>query len=203
MIKIISFDLQGTLSDASFSDEFWLETLPQLYAISHNITLIESKQILKEKFRAWGKYDYRYYSTNYWVSELKQGSFSNVQKNMINKPVFFSDSIELLNTLIGKELIIISSTTRDFIDVELGEYKRFFSKVYSSIDDFGIFGKPAELYIQIAKELKVQPNEIMHVGDCKEMDIINATKAGLHTFFFDNNRSRADLIAELKKVLKN
>ena len=59
--KVISFDMQGTLTDSSFSDEFWMETLPSLYSKSKNVSLKEAKKILKEKFKDYGVYDYRWF----------------------------------------------------------------------------------------------------------------------------------------------
>lgn len=43
MIKYISLDLQGTLSDSKFSDNFWLEIIPQKYAEKFKITIRRSK----------------------------------------------------------------------------------------------------------------------------------------------------------------
>ena len=49
MIKVISFDFDGTLATHSFADAFWLEGVPALYAKQNNITLEAAKKyILKE-----------------------------------------------------------------------------------------------------------------------------------------------------------
>ena len=60
MIKVLSLDLQGTLSDSSFSDYFWIELLPQKYAEKFNVSLTSAKEILKDKFEQYGKYDILY-----------------------------------------------------------------------------------------------------------------------------------------------
>ncbi|MFH1174582.1 MAG: HAD family hydrolase [archaeon] len=203
MIKVISFDLQGTLSDSAFSDEFWQETLPILYAVVHGMTCEEAKDVLKKQFAEWGVYDYRYYSLNYWLSALQQESLSGIEKRMKHTPLFFPDSIALLKELQGKTTVIVtSSTEKEFINRELGENRKYFSAVYSSIDDFGIAGKPVELYLKIARMLHVQPGEMLHIGDSEEMDIDNAKKAGLQTFFFDKNLPRAEVMVSLKKRLQ-
>ncbi len=203
--KIISFDMQETLTDSSFSDEFWMETLPYLYSKSKSISLDESKAILKEKFSKYGKYDYRYYSVKYWIEELDlKMDFSDIVKMIKNKPLFYKDVKELLKSLKDKvKLIIISTTTYEFIDCELGEHKQYFDKIYSSLDDFDIAGKTKEVYEKVAKENNVLPSEILHIGDSKEMDVENADKAGCDVFFFNNSRSRDENIKELKKLIKN
>jgi len=202
---IISFDLQGTLSDAAFSDEFWLETLPKLNAKYKRISLKKSKELLKNEFKKYGKYDSRYYSVKYWMKELEQNlSFEDLQKKMRNKPVFFDDTLGLIKTLQKKaKLIIISSTTRDFIDVELGEHKTYFDEVYSSLDDFNIAGKPKEIYLKIANIMKTNPARILHIGDNYEMDIENANEAGFKTFYFDRSKPRTRLIEDLKKRIND
>lgn len=200
MIDVISFDLQGTLSDPAFSDEFWMETLPLLYAQNGNCSLEKAKEELKKRFIEYGKYDLRYYSTKYWIKELKQElGFEDIQRKIKNKPLLFKDILKLIRELLGKtKLIIISSTTHEFINTELGKHKIYFDKVYSSIDDFGIAGKPKELYTKIAKLLGISPSKIIHIGDDYEMDIQNAKEAGFKTFYFDKTQSREKLIESLR-----
>ena len=71
MIKYISLDLQGTLSDSKFSDNFWIETIPQKYSEKFNIDLQEAKKILKEKFKKYGIYNILYYDDKYWSEYLE------------------------------------------------------------------------------------------------------------------------------------
>lgn len=204
VIKIISFDLQGTLSDVKFSDTFWFKTLPKLYAKKNKISLLNAKNVLKKRFIEYGKYDYRYYSVDYWMKELNLNmAFSQIKKLIGISPVFYKEGKDLISKLSKKyDLIIISSTTSDFINCELGKNKVYFKHIYSSIDDFGISGKPKKLYLKIAKELKVKPAEILHIGDSKEMDIINSKAAGYTTFFFDKNKPQKETYHKLEQFLK-
>jgi FMN phosphatase YigB (HAD superfamily) len=202
MIKIISFDLQGTLSDGAFSDEFWSETLPMLYARQKQISLQKAKELLRKKFNSWGRYDYRYYSQAYWLNELGISSFSSLVEGMKCKPLFYPDTVLLLEKLrLRNKLIIVSSTTKEFLDLELGKHAKYFSEVFSSLDDFNIAGKPPELYIKIASILGVCPDEIFHVGDSEEMDVKNAKEAGWETFFFDRKIPRRQLLEKLERLL--
>jgi len=200
---LISFDLQGTLSDGAFSDEFWLETLPLLYSQKKNIPLEEAKSELKKLFKAFGKYDYRYYSLQYWLKELEIGlKFDQIMKLMKNKPHFFEDGRELLKELKGKTpLIITSSTTNEFIKAELQGSEKYFDEIFSSLDHFNIPGKPKEVYQKIAKKLGVQNQRILHIGDSKGMDVDNAHKAGFRTFYFDNTLPRQVIMERLKNFL--
>lgn len=49
MIKYISLDLQGTLSDSKFSDNFWIEIIPKKYAEKFKLTIRRSQKYFKRK----------------------------------------------------------------------------------------------------------------------------------------------------------
>lgn len=202
--KLICFDLQGTLSNAEFSDYFWFETLPALHQKSKNIkTIEESKRILKNLFSGYGKYDPRYYSVQYWIGELgiqitEEPLIESIQK----ESQFYTDTEVLVHRLIQESaVILLSTTTRSFLTKELGGREHLFTKTYSALDDFETAGKTKELYQKIARMHGVRPEEAINIGDNKEMDIVNAQAAGWGTFFFDKTVDRALLIEQLKKIL--
>jgi 5'-nucleotidase len=201
---LISFDLQGTLSDSAFSDEFWLDLLPRLYAEKHGMAFEAAQEILKREFKSIGKYDPRYYSAQYWISSLcPHRSFSDVIARLVNKPLLFEDTLELVTRLsMTKPLIIVSTTTHEFIDVELGPAASSFKHVYSSLDDFGVAGKTSDLFQEIASRLGVPNHRILHIGDCPEMDIANARQAGWQVFHFSRQCSRKENIFQLLQTLE-
>lgn len=201
--KIISFDLQGTISKSDFSDEFWIELLPQLYAEQQRITIDKAKVELSNRFKEYGKYDYRYYSPEYWISELQlPDTVSDLFNLLTVKPEVFPQTIEVIKDLSKQfQLIIISSTTHDFIEHELGVFKEYFSYIFSSLEDFGIAGKPYELYLKVAEKLEVKPEEILHIGDNLEMDVDNAVNAGLKAILFRSEYTKENLIERIEKGL--
>ena len=201
----ISFDLQGTLSDSAFSDEFWLNVLPGIYANSKNIPEPDAKKYLTGFFKKIGKYDLRYYSTGYWLKELDPTlSFSQVTKLFKTKPYIFPDTLKIIKNLrLKTKLIISSSTTYDFINIEMGDEKKYFSNIFSSVDDFSIAGKPKEFYKKIIGILNISPEKIIHIGDDREMDIKNAKSAGIETYFFDRSKSRKKSINDLMRFIDN
>lgn len=200
---VISFDLQGTLTDSTFSDEFWLEVLPQLYSRRHNMRLDRAKDELREIFARIGKYEYRYYSLQYWLDELGLSTVDAL-KHIKHRPRFFADTRKLIGELKNRVvLVIITSATTEFIDHELGDNKKYFKAIYSTLDDFNIPGKPAEVYARIAQDLGVPTNRILHIGDSKEMDVDNARRAGCATFFFDHKSPRDKNIRDLRNVIES
>lgn len=197
MIKYISLDLQGTISSSKFSDYFWMELIPQKYAEKYNISVLEAKKILKEKFKEYGVYNILYYDDKYWSEALGFDTKKELDKMLIKPSINekFYSYIEKINL----PKIIISTTTNLFIDYELGEKTKDFEKLYSCVDYFKIGGKTKEIYKQVAKELKVNPEEILHIGDNLCMDVENAKKAGVNAILYDDNIE--NVIYNVQKII--
>lgn len=194
MIKYISLDLQGTLSNSKFSDNFWLEIIPQKYAEKFKITIEEAKQVLKQKFKEYSVYNILYYDDKYWAQylnfDIKQELDQSLIRPSINKEIYeYFDKINLPK-------IIISTTTDLFINYELKEKVKDFEKIYSCVDYFKIGGKTKEVYQKVVKELNVNPEEILHIGDNYLMDVENAKKAGVNAILYDDNIEKLEYNVE-------
>lgn len=196
--KVISFDLQGTISDAAFSDEFWLELLPQLHSEHHNLPIETSKQILKTEFKNFGRYHLNYYSFDYWLKTLNVNlDWNDLLKRVKRSPVHFPEIRELIIKLKDRyPLLLFSATSRQFIDHELGDLREAFTWIFSALDDLKCAGKPPEAFLYIASVIKVAPQEILHIGDDTLMDIENANAAGWHSFHLtlNNRKELCDLL---------
>ena len=193
MIKVLSLDLQGTLSNSNFSDFFWLELLPEKYAKKFNTSIDQAKEILKEEFKQYGKYNILYYDDKYWSNYLEFDTLEELKKFIIQPTI----NTELYNLIqnISVPKIIISTTTDLFIDYELKDNQKDFEKIYSCVDYFQTGGKTKEVFSAVCKELNVSPNEVLHIGDSKTMDYENAIQAGVNAILYDGdiNKLKADL----------
>jgi len=87
----------------------------------------------------------------------------------------------------------------------------YFDEFFSS-NDLGVSKPDPEFFREIIKQLKVFPEECIAIGDKYEKDIVSASKAGLNTILFDENRTQsnsplADQVIismnELERVIKN
>ena len=202
-VKLISFDLQGTLSSAAFSDEFWLELLPTLYAKKHQLNLSAAKKILTDTNTALGKYHPHYYDHRIRLDAvLDTWTFQEIVGMLKNKPAIDKTMLSLIKSIPADvPVIIISSTTREFIELELGEHKVYFSNTYSSIDDFAIPGKPPVLFQKIAILQNILPKNGLHIGDCSEMDYTNAKAAGWNSYPVKKNKPKEILYLEIKNEI--
>lgn len=80
MIKCVSFDLQGTITDADFCDSFWINVLPKMYAARNNISETEAIKSIKKIYGNNPKYNLRYYDDNYWTSTLEFDAMEELRK---------------------------------------------------------------------------------------------------------------------------
>lgn len=198
MIKILSLDLQGTLSDSKFSDYFWLELLPKKYAQKFNLSIQEAKDILKQKFKEYGVYNILYYDDKYWSDYFDFNTLEELKK-FENQPQIDNKLYNLIKN-INLPKIIISTTTNLFIEYELKENIKDFNKIYSCVDTFNTGGKTSEVFKKVCEELKVKPNEILHIGDNKTMDVDNAIEAGVNAIIYDGDIDK--LKNEIKKYME-
>lgn len=210
MIKIISFDLDGTLIKKGFTDYFWLELIPKLYSEKYRLAISEAKKIVIKEYEAVGVDDIRWYLPEYWVNLFKLDF--NVEEALnsikhIAEP--YPDAIEIVNSLYGKyDMVIATNAHRDFINVEINVIgKKYFKHVFSCVSDYNLPRKTEEFYIKIAKELNVEPNEIVHVGDDEKYDYIVPRKVGVNAYYLNRNRRENSQytitnLLELREALK-
>lgn len=196
MIKYVSWDLQGTLSAAGFSDNFWLELLPAAYAVKHGCDVAAAKAQLWGQFKAMGKYDLRYYDDAYWADQLDFDTMDIMQHADMQPSLDVALLAHIARLAVPS--IILSTTTHRFINYELGDEKGLFAHTYSCVDDFHSGGKTEEVYRAVAQQLGVEPDEILHIGDNEEMDIVNAEQAGVCTLHYTGDTFA--LIAALQDV---
>lgn len=197
MIKVLSLDLQGTLSDARFSDYFWLEFLPKKYSDKFDVSLEEAKKVLKQEFKEYGVDDIRYYDDKYWSNYL--GFDTSLELDLFSVRPKINDELYRLILSFALPKIIISTTTDLFIKYELQERIKDFDKVYSCVDYFNVGGKSVDVFKKVCDDLGVKPNEVLHIGDNKMMDVDNAVKAGLNAILYDGDVEK--LKCELKKYI--
>jgi hypothetical protein len=68
-IDTVLLDLDGTLLDLGFDNDFWLDFIPSVYAASQAMTLEQAKAVLTPRFRAC-EGTMSWYCIDYWSREL-------------------------------------------------------------------------------------------------------------------------------------
>ncbi|MFH1328553.1 MAG: HAD family hydrolase [Candidatus Bathyarchaeota archaeon] len=195
-IKIVSFDLDGTLVDYTFVNSIWFKGLPKLYAEKNNVTLRKAMKYLKSEYDKVGIESLEWYDIKYWFKKyLGHQDWESLFKRMRSKVRLYSEVPTVLRELkdLGYKLIIVSNAAREFLDLELEETKiaPYFYRVFSSTSDFKIVKKAVNLYAKICGTLEVSPCEVANVGDNWKFDFQVPRRLGIKAFYLDRSRHHA------------
>ncbi|MEM0459162.1 MAG: HAD family hydrolase [Thermofilaceae archaeon] len=195
-VKVVSLDLDGTLVSRDYVDYFWLELVPRLYAERWGLPLSEAKRRVLEQYDEVGPKDLRWYKPRYWFERF--GLDSNLLLHALQeaaqlvKP--YSDALELLRWASGRfRIVVCTSASREFVNIvfeRVPELREHVSRVFSSVSDYALPGKPPEFYLKVLDELKIEPGELLHVGDDDEADCRVPRSLGIRAYVVDRSGER-------------
>lgn len=191
--KVISFDLDGTITNSKFPNYIWLEEIPRLYAIKHNMPINQAKQAVIEDYNKVGNENLQWYNIKYWFKKY------NLNKNPINilnlnktKIELFDEVIFTLNNLTKqkKKLIIISNARREFLDLEIQQtkIKKFFKHIFSATSDFNLIKNKPTVFLEVCKICHILPSEMIHIGDDYKFDYRVPKNAGIKAIFLNREK---------------
>ncbi len=98
----------------------------------------------------------------------------------------FPQSIRLLDMLQESPKAIVSNGQRVFSELEMryfGLYDRFQTVIFSS--DFGHKKPDPRIFLEAARQLGMEPEELLCIGDNFDNDIVPATKLGMKALHID------------------
>lgn len=209
MVRVISFDVDGTLVDSSFTDHVWLEGIPRLYASRHTIDIDSAKRIVREEYDKIGEEDIRWYQLDYWFNhfDLKE-SPHNLLDRYKYYLALYDDVIQVLESLsTDYTLIVASNAHRDFLSLTLSEIESYFDYIFSAVSDFNEVRKHEDFYWKICRTLDIRPEDMAHVGDHCKFDYEVPSSLGIHAFYLrrlphkkkDPTKAHQPLITTLKE----
>jgi len=133
-INTVFLDLDGTLLDLHFDNHFWLEYVPQEYAVKHDIALEESHKRLDEKYTAvYGSLNW--YCVDYWTRELGL-DIAAMKQNICDKisvRPYVEEFLEALH-MHGKRVVLVTNAHPLSFQVKLKEtgLGRYFHRIITS-----------------------------------------------------------------------
>ncbi|MHC1635969.1 MAG: HAD family hydrolase, partial [Candidatus Methanospirareceae archaeon] len=187
-IKIISFDVDGTLVKKEFVDAVWLEGIPEAYASKEGISLEEAKRIVMEEYDKVGENAIEWYELDYWLEKFQLGiSREELFNRFKDRVKLYPEVKEVLEELAkrGYRLIISSNATMPFIDFQISSIKPYFSHIFSATSHFYEVKKSDGFYAKVCTILNVKPEEVLHVGDHFVFDFLNPRKIGINAYYLD------------------
>lgn len=203
MIKVISFDIGGTLLNSSKNNKTNIKSLSQLINIDYDKTRKAYKEVFQKKK---GTFDEL---TNEFVKMLK---IKETEKLIIFLRKKFSccieeisnENLEVIEKLKQKGYkIILFSNSCNLINNLDNKYDKYFDEKFYSYE-IGYTKNENESYKIVQNKLKVQANEILHIGDNLESDYLMPIKNGWNALYYSNKTVEKSVrrIEKLSSILE-
>ncbi len=212
-IRIVSFDLDGTITETSFVDSVWLEGIPRSYALKRDISFEDAKKYVKREYDKVGREKVEWYDLRHWIMKFDLDiSPAEILNQYRNKIRVFPEVPRILKETRdrGFRLIVITNARREFADLELERtsISHYFERVFSSTSDFGLVKKSISLYEKVCGICGITPEEMVHVGDDRFFDFEVPESLGIHAYFLDRRGQRKEKsvihnLLELNEKLEN
>ncbi len=159
-IKVVSFDVDGTLVAPGFVDSFWLDGIPRVYAEKNDLDFEQAVNYVTSEYDRVGEHRIEWYTISYWLQKFGldipyQELFTKYQ-DLIR----IYDEVEPVLAALcdaGYDLIVSSNATREFIDFQIQPLKKFFTHIFSATSDFGQVKKTNGFFARVCEILDVPP----------------------------------------------
>ncbi len=192
-IKVVSFDVDGTLVSQGFADCVWLQGIPMAYAEKEGLSFEHAFEFVKSEYDKIGEHRIEWYNIDYWLRKFGLDiPYEKLFKNYEDEIRIFEEVENVLTVLKGEgyDLILSSNAATEFIEFQIKPIKRFFSHVFSATSDFGEVKKTNGFFARVCDILDVKPQAVVHTGDHWVFDFINPRKIGITAYYLDRGRSR-------------
>lgn len=188
--KIVSFDMDGTLTDNLFANSVWLQGVPELYSLKNQISFEEALNYVKCEYDKMGREKIEWYDLGYWLNKFEINMrLEQVLHSFADKIQVFEEVHEVLRKLKnrGYKLIIVTNARREFVDLEMGQTgtQRYFENVFSSPSDFRLTKNDPAVYEKVCSACEISPIDMIHVGDDPEFDFKVPKQIGIRSFLLD------------------
>jgi putative hydrolase of the HAD superfamily len=199
-VRIVSFDVEGTLVTPDFSYAVWFEAIPRRYAEKNGITLEQARRAVEEEYRGVGDQRLEWYDVRYWFDKLGLGTPVPMMQRCENQVRYYPEVKEVLASLSEKyKLVVASGSTRDFLHHLLQDIEPYFSEIYSSITDYRQL-KTSEFYLKMCQAMRVEPEQVVHIGDNWQFDFMAPSEIGIQAFYLDRKQQTENSVASLLQL---
>jgi HAD superfamily hydrolase (TIGR01549 family) len=199
-VRVVSFDVEGTLVTPDFSYAVWFEAIPLRYAEKNGISLEQARKAVEEEYRKVGDQRLEWYDVRYWFDKLGLGTPVPMMQRCENQVRYYPEVKEVLVSLSEKyKLVVASGSTRDFLHHLLQDIEPYFSEIYSSITDYRQL-KTSEFYLKMCQAMRVEPEQVVHIGDNWQFDFMAPSEIGIQAFYLDRKQQTENSVANLLQL---
>jgi HAD superfamily hydrolase (TIGR01549 family) len=191
-IEIVSFDVEGTMVTTDFSYGIWFEMIPQRYAGRWGLSFEEAIRQIKREYDSLGDQDIDWYDVQYWFTRFDLGRADIAMEALQPRVKYYPETGDVLAKLAGDyKLSVASGSPRPFLKHLLRDTAHHFHSIFSSTTDFRQV-KTAEFYKNMCRQLGVNPEQVVHVGDHLQFDCLEPTSIGIRAYYLDRGGKSGD-----------
>jgi HAD superfamily hydrolase (TIGR01549 family) len=184
-IKIVSFDVEGTMVTTDFSYSIWFEMIPRRYADRWRLSFDEATQKIKQEYDGLGDQQIDWYDVQYWFTRFDLGQADIAMEELQPRVKYYPETKDVLKKLDGEyKLSVASGSPRPFLKHLLRDTAHHFSSIFSSTSDFQQV-KNAGFYKNMCRQLQVDPGQVVHVGDHLQFDCLEPASIGIRAYYLD------------------
>jgi len=200
-IKIVSFDVDGTLIKSDFNDLIWQKEIPSLYARKREVSFEKAIKMIMEEYNRVGENNLCWYSMDFWIKHFHLDvRVDDIISKYESRIEIYPEVPSVLKKLEEKyPLIIITMMPSEFLLPKLKKIGNYFKSTFSTISDFGDLKSP-QGYLKICQRLQISPVNLLHIGDQWEADYLSPKKANINAIFLDRKNEK---IAKREWIIKN
>lgn len=200
MLKVVSFDVVGTLIDSYYENYVWNEAIPRLYARKKGVILEEAKKYVLREYDYIGDKDIRWFQPEYWFKHFNLDEDPiEFFRSHTDKVKFYPEVPSVLKSLNQKyDLVITGGTTKNIIETMIARFRHYFKYIFSSVTDRQEVDKTPQFYEMMCEVLETEPHVMAHVGDQWYSDFISPRRIGIKSFYLDRTGEKSG-----KFVIKN
>jgi FMN phosphatase YigB (HAD superfamily) len=98
-VKVISFDMEGTLCTTDFSYCVWYEAIPTIYAKSRGLNFAEARKAVEAEYAIVGDQRAEWYDIGHWFKHFGLGDPDAALKASEYRITYFSEVRDVLESL--------------------------------------------------------------------------------------------------------
>lgn len=165
-IDTVLLDMDGTLLDLQFDNFFWLQLVPERFALRHSLTLEAARDALQPRFAAcYGTLDW--YCIDFWSRELDL-DIAGMKREFRDQVRYLPGAEEFLMRLRqrGLRTALLTNAHQDSLAIKAQQTDliRHFDVVVSS-HEYGVPKESAQFWLRAQAQIGFDPSRSLFVDD--------------------------------------